>query len=241
MKSLIASALLSVLPFVDRPASACWDGFSAGTENVSILQAGDSDWHAGTARKLAEWLPRIGGLLPSGTRLESDQGFVSVYPLAGGPAIAETRWTNGDLPTLFDAVVRVTPGARARVNAGRAVTPLTVQVLAVSKRDQAERFAKELNERNSSEGLDVSPGFYSAGGFPSLHPIAHVLDTETDALWRVVVGAYLDGPSAQTAVSSLRSRSGRSRSSLGSDLDLRRRDASSTSFACRVISHLARS
>ena len=208
---LVASACTAMLLLAGRPAAACWDGFAAGTGRVSIRQAGDDQWHAERARELATWLPRIDALLPADMQLESEHGLVSVSPSAGGPAIAEARWTSGRLADLFMVVARVTPGARARIAKGHAIVPFTVQVLGVRDPRRAAAFAEALNERSDRDELVPSVGFYSAGGFPAIHPVAHVLaapkagdDDLAPPLTRVVVGSYLDAASAQVTATALK-------------------------------------
>lgn len=208
---LVASACMAMLLLAGRPAAACWDGFAAGAGNVSIRQGGDDQWHAEKARELAAWLPRIDALLPADTHLESEHGLVSLVPSAGGPAIAEARWTSGKLADLFTVVARVAPGARARIAKGHAIVPFTVQVLGVRDPRRAAAFADALNERSDRDELVPSVGFYSAGGFPAIHPVAHVLeapkagddDDLPPPLTRVVVGSYLDAASAQVTAAAL--------------------------------------
>lgn len=206
MKMLAALGASAVLLLLVEPAHACWDGWAARFGSVRIDQVGSATWSVETARELAVWLPQIDASVPSGMDLVVEHGHVSLRPSSGGAPVLETRWKGAKLEALYDAVARAVPAAHGRAKSAGAIVPLTVQVLAVNDRARAETFAHALDQRNLDEGLGLTDGFYTAGGFPAFNPAAHVIDAPagTSLSVRVVVGAYLDRSGADATATLLR-------------------------------------
>jgi hypothetical protein len=191
------------------PAEACWDGYSASVGHVAIAQAGDGEWRRDEALALAEWMTKTDAMLPPHVELSSEHGHIELREEGLAEPIAEGTWSGRDVRDLFKKTGELL-GARRVVDARRASTmrvgtPYTVQLLAVKSRASAERFATATNTRD--EPLDLKGNFYSAGGYPAIHPVAHVLDADPngprDGLTRVVAGAFLDEQSARAAAADL--------------------------------------
>src|SRR5690606_23276541 len=76
----------------------------------------------------------------------------------------------------------------------------TVQVASFSLRECAEALAGRINEQNQYGELSWElRTFYSAGGYPAVHDVAHLVRAEREgrALFRVVVGAFVDAAQAE--------------------------------------------
>jgi hypothetical protein len=195
-----ASSLLALLLLTPAPALACFDGYTASVGRVSVTVSGGPEWSRAFARDVASWLTRVDALLSAGDGATALFGDVTVTH-AG--IDRDARWRDDELPHLFDAVARLTrpsPAVR-RAAVSHVVVPRTMQTFASHDPAAAVRFARSINDRQLGE-----EGFLSVGGFPALHDTAHVVDAVDAAgrpLFRVFVGAFLDGTSAQRAALSL--------------------------------------
>ncbi|MDB4995601.1 MAG: hypothetical protein JWM74_3033, partial [Myxococcaceae bacterium] len=159
---------------------------------------------------LAEWMTKTDAMLPPHVELVSEHGQIQLREEGLSEPIALGTWSGRDVRELFKKAGQLL-GARRVVDARRASTmtvgaPYTVQLLAVKSRSSAERFATATNGR--AEPLDLKGTFYTAGGYPAIHPVAHVLDVDAagqrDGYTRVVAGAFLDERSARAAAADLR-------------------------------------
>ncbi len=201
MSSTIASlriftlaALTLTLALSSATARACWDGHQASVGNVTLSSA-DTAWSPTRARELAAWLARIDALLPAGTTLSAEHGYVSLCP-SDGPSCEEWEWDERSLAALFREVA-VRAGASARtIRSARAIRRdvLVVQIAAFADRARADALETRISESGLGE-----PGFYEAGGFPANNPFAHVVEAASGGrvVHRVVVGAFVDRQQAE--------------------------------------------
>lgn len=190
MSRLVAAASLCLVLLVlgsVRTARACWDGYAVRLDNIAFTGA-DDVWAPARARELAVWARRFEALLgPAGT-LEADGAFAE--------ACVDSRCVEVVAPTatpraLFEAVARALaiPAAQRAAALRASASPFAVQVAATRDRAAAERLAARLSD------AELPRGFYDAGGFPADNAEVHVIEaTAADgrAIYRVVVGAFLD-------------------------------------------------
>lgn len=206
VRALVAAAVLAASTLLVTPAAACWDGVAAGGRGISINLWQDASWSPSQARHLASWVRRFEALVPAaGAHVEVMNGHVH----CDGDACSDTAWVEigrGDLGQAFAATPRllgVSPAAVARARSLPA-SVYTVQVFA-----GAERGARGARDRvhavRDEHDMDLA-GFYTVGGFPAVHPVAHILRDGTDrgAPFRVVVGAHLSREEAEAAAAELR-------------------------------------
>jgi hypothetical protein len=205
-------AAITVTASISPRAHACWDGYSASVRRVSVNAADDAAWSPERARALARWGARIDALLPTGTMVDSEFGFVTVCKTGKdgqcGATVAEIKWEDGQLATLFSRVAAATRATPATVKRARAVdaAPLTLQVFAGHGKVGAQAFASRINDAGAGAN-----GFYTAGGFPASNPTAHVVsgvDASGRVLYRVVVGAFLAKSEALATAAELKTATG---------------------------------
>jgi hypothetical protein len=184
-------------------AHACWDGHRAAVRRVTLSIPGDRRWTPEEARAAAVWGARIDALLPPGTVLDAFGGYAELCTDQHGgcgATMAEIRWDGVRLADLFAKVASATGASKAIVRRARMLgaQPLTVQVLAARSEANAKAFASRINAAGAA-GID---GYFEAGGFPATNPSAHVLaavDAKGNAVYRVVVGAFLTKADADAA------------------------------------------
>ncbi|MFO0633381.1 MAG: SPOR domain-containing protein [Nannocystaceae bacterium] len=186
-----------------RDAHACFDGVVIDGERTSIALETDATWSPEAARHWARWVGRIDALVPQGQRLVVSFGAIEVCRDGHVDCVElPVTWDDGRAFTLFElAADHFAPGGTAVAAARRSGhTPLTVQV--ASSRDATA--AAALVDRIDAAELGLE-GFYSAGGFPSSHGYAHVVESwdELGARYDVVVGAFLDRDHADEAAMQL--------------------------------------
>ncbi len=186
--ALAFGALAAVLP---ARAQACFDGLSATGEGVRIIQVQEAQWDPATARRMASWVTRLEALVPARTTIEITNGSVSCE----GDGCANPAWIDlpsGDMVQAFAATADLVGADAASIaRAGRLTSSVfTVQVYAGSRKGA-------LAMRERIHALDVAAlgdlaGFYSEGGFPAVHPVAHVLHDPSEGTdtHRVVVGVH---------------------------------------------------
>jgi len=205
-------AAVAVTASAARDAHACWDGYAASVDRVDLRVPGDATWRPEKAREVARWATRMNALLPQGTKLESDLGFVTICTVnAAGECVttvAETRWDNGSLAPLFKQVAQATQAAPAAVRSALRLdaAPVTLQVFASRSQAGADTVARRINDAHAG-----SDGFYTAGGFPADNPTAHVVagtGKKGERVYRVLVGAFLAKGEAQTAAAELHRETG---------------------------------
>ena len=114
----------------------------------------------------------------------------------------ELTYPDGTMDRLFRVLARelgVSPAER-RAALGATSGAHTVQVAASRDRAAAEALAERLADQGEH-------GFYEAGGFPALNATAHVVegvDASGAPVYRVFVGAFLEGADAERVASRLR-------------------------------------
>lgn len=111
-----------------------------------------------------------------------------------GSSVAEGTWDGRHLDQLFALAARLLHVKATPTSPGPTV--LTLQVFAARDRAKADAFAATLKPTAED------PGFYTAGGYPALHALAHVVeerDSDGVPIFRVLVGTFLDHASAQKA------------------------------------------
>jgi hypothetical protein len=202
-------------------ARACWDGWAASTDRVSIRAPGDDRWSPERARDAATWLVRTQAILPEGARVDAFAGLVTVCrqpasasasaasatnPSDACDVIGEAKTDSAELATMFGAVARILKLRESETSHARAMraAPLTVQVFAAYDAVSAANIAKKLNDDDIGEH-----GFLNVGGFPAKNDVAHVV-VERDAngarIFRVVVGAFLEKRDAATTLADVAAR-----------------------------------
>ncbi len=205
-----AASFIAFLAGSPRPAEACWDGYSATVGHVSIAQASEGTWSSDQALLLAEWMTKTDAMLPPHVELVSEHGQIRLQEEGLADPIAQGTWSGSDVRELFRKAGQLL-GARRVVDARRASTMIvgptyTLQLLAVTSHASAERFASVTNER--ADTLVLKGSFYSAGGYPAIHPVAHVIDVDAagqrDGYTHVVAGAFLNEQSARAAAAELK-------------------------------------
>lgn len=206
MKHLVACLLACLALTFARPVLACWDGWSATVGRVDILQAGDEAWNPQTAREVALWGGRIDAMLPAGGALMSEHGKFELSDASG--VTTAGSWDGVHLESLFKLAAKIL-GRRAQAqDSARDGTALTVQVFAARSERSAAAFTAQLATKAEAAQLSEPAGvFYTAGGYPANHAVAHVVLERDDGgapIYRVLVGAFLDRSKADAARRSLR-------------------------------------
>ena len=212
MKHLVACLLACLALTFARPALACWDGWSATVGRVDILQAGDDVWNPALARDVALWGGRIDAMLPAGSSLMSEHGRFALSDASG--AVTEGSWDGVHVEALFKLTAKIL-GRRAQAQgSARDGTALTVQLFAARSQSYADAFTAQLAAKAEAGQLSEPDGvFYTAGGYPANHAVAHVVLERDDGgapIYRVLVGAFLDRSKAEAARRSLRDAVGMS-------------------------------
>ena len=156
------------------------------------------------AREIASWLRRIEALLPPNGSVQAFGGFVTVC--ATEVDCRDAKWSQGSYAQLFDAVAGVLRSKPDEAGAARRLraTPWTVQVFASRTRSRADAMAAKIDESH-----ELDHGYYVAGGFPAINPVAHVVqgtDTSGRVIWRVIVGSYLERSQAEMTEEKLQAR-----------------------------------
>lgn len=200
--ALVAAALVAA----PGTAQACWDGVYVEGEKVSIAIAtdeGDTAWTPERARAYAKWIGRIGALVPDGTTMSIEHGYISICDDATRTCRdAKQSWDDPYLSNLFELTADLMQASRGTIAKARRteVMPLTVQVAA----SQDFYAATAMAERINGAGLQLT-GFLDVGGFPSANEYAFVVeDYDSDTLmYHVVVGSYLDRADAKAAAVAL--------------------------------------
>ncbi len=212
MKHLVACLLACLALTFARPVLACWDGWSATVGHVEILQAGDDGWDPALARDVALWGGRIDAMLPPGGALMSEHGK---FELSDGAGITTPgTWDGVHLESLFKLAAKIL-GRRAQAqDSARNGTALSVQLFAGRSQRSADAFVAQLEARAGAAQVTEPEGvFYTAGGYPANHVLAHVVLERDDGgapIYRVLVGAFLDRTKADAARRSLRDALGAS-------------------------------
>jgi hypothetical protein len=177
---------------IARSSSACWDGYAAGSERVSLQLPGDANWDPNRVRQLAKWLTRLDALLASDQKLESFGGYASLTSDSPTGIAASFEWDGQSLSELFGGAAKAIGDPRRQRAALRQGTPpvYTVQVFASSSSRRAEQIAESISRSEAAVH-----GFVAAGGWPADNPEAHVVAESVAGgklLHKVVVGAFLD-------------------------------------------------
>lgn len=210
MKHLVACLLACLALTLARPALACWDGWSATVGRVDILQAGDETWSPATARDVALWGGRIDAMLPAGARLMSEHGSFALSDASG--TTQSGQWDGLHLEALFKLAAKILGRRAAAQGSAQDGTALTVQLFAARSQGSADAFAARLQAKAGATQLsEPASVFYTAGGYPSNHAVAHVV-VERDGggapIYRVLMGAFLDRSNADAARRLLRDVAG---------------------------------
>lgn len=201
---LVALATVSLLWLRPAPAHGCWDGYSVSAERVTFTGEGTAGWNVEQVRELATWARRLQVLLGPQGALESDMGYATAC--IGGrcaDAVAHSMRPR----ELFSAVATAlqVPWRQRALALRVTAAPYAVQVAALRDRAQAEVLARRLSE------LDLPMGSVEIGGFPADNPEANVVDavdTEGRAVYRVVVGTFLDRAEASAHTAEIAERTG---------------------------------
>ncbi len=209
LRGLCALITACGLGLLAVPASACWDGYLIESERVQIGQWEDAEtasWRLAEVWDTARWVVRLQALLGPERSVESMHGLCQVI-LCKAQDSCEVVMEGEAKPgarALFDTLANsfeVPPKKRAAL-ARLAPSLWTVQVAAGSNREALEQLALQIN--------DIAPqgamGFYEAGGFPALNPVAHLVpghNAQGKPIFRLVVGAFLQKASAQDVVDAL--------------------------------------
>jgi hypothetical protein len=190
------------------PALACWDGMAASGEGIHVSLWRSASWRPDTARHMAIWITRLEALVPAGTTVSvMNQTIMCDGPacpadLGGIPDLdGVPEPSRVDMASVFDAtakMLRVSPAERARA-ASLSSSLYTVQVYAGARKGALAERERVHALRDESE-LDLS-GFYTEGGFPAVHPVAHIL--ADGGTYRVVVGAHRSIAEATRAADAL--------------------------------------
>jgi len=205
--SRIGSAFSFAMAFVAAislaaPALACWDGMAAAGQRVDVSVWRDASWRPETAQSMATWITRLDALIPEGTTVT----ILNQSIMCDGPACPESVFgleepVSGDMPSAFAVtakMLKVSPAVRARA-ASLTSSVYTVQVYAGAKKGA---LAEREHIHALADELEVGlSGFYVEGGFPAIHPVAHIV-REGDT-YRVVVGAHRTIANARIAVDAL--------------------------------------
>lgn len=198
-RPLLALATLATMLGVSlaSPAHACWDGYLATVDRVTIA-GGDDAWSPTLVRAVARWGTRVSALLPPGMTALADLGAISFTCDAaakGCVAPPDERWTPSTLERLFDHVAAATHASAATIASARtrSTSPWTVQIAAFGDAKSAEKLAERV-EALHDQGKITGRGFIDVGGFPATNPIVHVVPADVNGkrVWRVVVDAFLD-------------------------------------------------
>lgn len=201
--ALVAATAVTALP---NRAHACWDGVFVETDKVALAIATDESsatWSPERARTYAKWAGRIGALLPEGTTLSVEHGFITICKDATESCIdIEQTWEDGHLFNLFEMTADLVDAPRGTIAKARrtTLTPLTVQVAASRNPGAAEKLAGRINAAQLGQ-----TGFLDVGGFPTANADAHVVESWNGEapLYHVVVGAFLDRAQADEAAVTL--------------------------------------
>lgn len=200
LRSFVALLLSWLVLVAPRTCFACWDGWNAEVGQVAIRQAGDDTFRLETARDVARWGARIDALLPRSANVDVEHGFVSVGVTG---KFAEGRWSGASLADLFANVARLVHASPSTIAAARALDhdAFTVQLFAGGDRERARVFARSIDDDVARRGLALPVSFYSAGGYPAVHPSARVVEADVGGahVYRVVVGAFLARSAASEA------------------------------------------
>jgi hypothetical protein len=220
MRTFAGLLLFAATLALSAPAAACFDGFSARLHETSLLRTSDGSWSIEEARRLARWAARFHALPGSAGGVHAEFSQLEICPagvsLGGERCHLELidEWYELDvddlLSTIFD---RVAARRAVSTTSARAATATlyTVQVAAFSRRGRAEALAGEINRQNELGELPWEPSsFYSAGGYPAIHDVAHVVRAEREGgeVFRVVVGAFVDPAEAEVYQRAIRAAGG---------------------------------
>lgn len=217
LRPLLLAVVIVTFTLLFAPsARACWDGWAASAGRVHVVQSGDARWNPAVARSFAAWAPRIEALLPADVELTSEHGYVTLTKDGGRTTVAEGRWDGHDLRALF-SWTRTAVATKA-MPAQPGATAFTVQVFASHDLRAAEAYAASVDARarQATRPLGLDDNFYSAGGYPAVHALAHVVTetvpaadtTPSQTIHRVVVGAFLDRDAAERARTGLADAAG---------------------------------
>lgn len=191
---LLIAGALAVITFAPD-ARACWDGRAASSPRVSIAVPGDDTFDPADARAAGVWLQRIEAILPPSASVTAFGETLSIC--AKRDQCKDVEWQPGRYDRLFDQVAAGVGAESSVVSRARhmAASVFTVQVLASRSRKSAEAFAARIDAP-----MDLDPGFYDAGGFPAVNPVARVVASSDTGrpIWRVIVGTYLDRQQADS-------------------------------------------
>ena len=177
------------------PASACWDGFFAQHEQVTVY-GGDTEWSPDRVRELALWVPRLQALI--------GQRAMDVYfDNADVDELGSVEFPEGHYDVLFRLLAQKFGVSQAEQRAAMAIeiAPLTIQIAATRDRARAEALVDRLMARDQSddelEAIDGVHGFFEAGGFPADNASFHVVEKTGDdgaPVYQVLAGAFLVVP-----------------------------------------------
>ncbi len=205
LSAVLAAATLAVA--APSTANACWDGVYVETDKVSMAidtGAADAQWTPERARSYAKWAGRIGALVPEGTTVSIEHGYITVCDDSTDTCRDVDRtWDDPHLFNLFELTADVVGASGKTIAAARRtnVEPLTVQAAASRDLEAAYRMADRINAAEVSFG-----GFLDVGGFPAHNDRAHVVETWKGdmPLYHVVVGSFMNRDDADAAATALR-------------------------------------
>ncbi|MEM6989564.1 MAG: SPOR domain-containing protein [Myxococcota bacterium] len=208
IRTRVLTAALAAATLVAAPAtaSACWDGVYVETDTVSIAistAASDAQWSPERARSYAKWAGRIGALVPEGTTVSIEHGYITVCDETTDTCRdIEQTWDDAHLFNLFELTADVLDAPGRTIAAARRTTvePLTVQAAATRDLYAAYKMADRINAAELGIG-----GFLDVGGFPSVNEYAHVVESWKGdmPMYHVVAGTFLNRADAKAAAVTL--------------------------------------
>lgn len=206
MKRVLGAIVVVGLLSAAAPAGACFDGFQARMHESSLLMTGSGEWSIGEARTLARWDARIQAL---GASARTHAEFSTLEVCDGGATLGDASCVSHVIPDFydldvdgvmsrtFDTIAKTRGIDERRAQRARAAQGVLYAVQVGSFRDpqRAQALAETLNLDPPWEAQT----FYTAGGFPAIHDMAHVVraDVGEQRFHRVVVGVFTDGEEAR--------------------------------------------
>lgn len=143
----LGTALTIGLVAAPRKAAACWDGASASTARVGIVEIGEPTWSPARVRDYATWMRRIEALLPPGHTAGAPDTRTVTLDGPGEHSEEDDDFETvvwGDPEGVSEAVTKLTKTkrkARRRALAIRAEV-FTVQLAALADEKSAEALAE---------------------------------------------------------------------------------------------------
>lgn len=208
----LATVSIAVSALCANPGSAhaCFDGFVVRGEQLGVTWHTGGDFRMAEARVMARWGARVQALLDDDRFLRLESRYASELCEGAGENTTcqalviypddDAMWSttlDEHMRRVFDRAAEAT-GATRKQRARALAAPAVLYQVQIGSFRSARGADHLVGELAYSEAWEPHT-FYSAGGFPAIHPIVyrHDVDVNGARFHRVIAGLFVDAVQAR--------------------------------------------